>query len=49
MILLPDDVMAWGGRGPLNNLLFGTVAFISGYVQWFVIGRAVAEGILAVS
>jgi len=45
VILLPID--AWTGRGGLNNLLSGTVAFISGYVQWFVIGRAIAERILA--
>ena len=48
VILLPAlDGMAWSGRAWLSGLLFGTVAFISGYVQWFVIGRAVAERIFA--
>jgi hypothetical protein len=36
-----------GGRAWLNDVLFGTAIFISGYVQWFVIGRAIAGRILA--
>jgi hypothetical protein len=44
VLLLPvSEGVASSGRPWLNHLLFGTILIISGYVQWFVIGRAVVE------
>ena len=48
VILLPVlDVMTWSGPPWLRHLLFGSVVLASGYIQWFVIGRAVAERVSA--
>ena len=43
--LIAFDATAWSGTW-LATLLLGTVAIASGYVQWFVVGRALAQRML---
>lgn len=46
-LLFAIEALTPSGPAWLENLLFGIVDVISGYVQWFVVGRAVEERVFA--